>query len=65
MKSNDILFCSGKKCCPIISTYENTPFKVLLHDDDEDQPRKFEFKKSEFKDFVEAAKSGAFDKVLI
>ena len=58
MKNKVIKFCKDK-CCPVVEVKEN---EILLGD--EKGPEGItKWTKNQFKDFVEAAKSGKFDEI--
>lgn len=53
-----IEFCCGGKRCPVVTP---TEFGIIIGGKDEGYTH---FGKDQFKDFVEAAKSGKFDSII-
>jgi hypothetical protein len=61
MEPKIIKFCKNK-CCPVIEFTENNNYVLL---GDKEGPEGItKWTKEQFKDFIEAAKSGKFDEVV-
>jgi hypothetical protein len=59
MKKQTIKFCKNK-CCPIVEIYED----VVILGDKEGPEGITTWNKAQFKDFIDAAKSGKFDEAI-